>query len=487
MGDHNQLARVANSSKMSIPKRLTLLTWLNLVGRLTCQPANSRLKLVDQEDQKPDIYEHMDQPVFTPRVTHGVVEVSEEPQAPEQKHPTPGENAPVKETDTSEEIKVRSVLKPDQQTVAANPQPEKQEPSKPRQKNLLKYFLAIALILISSALGAYIFLGLNKNLAQTSSQIFFAQGPDTDSDYIPDNLEEAVGLDPLRHEFEKCTGGQTCLASPSASVEDSVNLMFLVSLSASMNLSIEGQTKIDLVKKSIQSLLGDVAKSPNMRSGLTVFGNEGSSSSAERAVSCRSAKTIAKLGELSAEDSETFFAELEPTGWSALAQGTKVANESFNQEDGINKLIIFTDKSDDCGVALESELADLVNNEYVDVHIVAINPSENDREYFSDIQNVLGVNFYSTSSISELDQVVQELSSKIFTDNPLCNEAFFMQVEQCIFETKKSLSDFSNSENVDKNSVLKAINAFSQNMDGLLTNLKERSQLETSSPVPPEL
>lgn len=435
---------------------------------------------MNENEDKPDIYQHMDQPVFTPRVTHGVVEVEDESKIPEQAPrivtEEVAEETSMNGPSAEQEVKVKSVLEPNIDSVPpiTSGAPQEEQNRQNKSSKILKYVIVTILLSVSVFAGIMLLTQKKEVVEEKPLLVFSSQGVDSDNDKIPDNLEQTVGLNPIVSEFDRCTGNRDCNASSSGSLSKNENVQFLVSLSASMNLSISGETKIGLVKNYIKNLLDDSANSKTFQYGLVVFGNEGTSSSATKTKSCLSSETLAEIGDLNVESVEGYLEQLVPAGWSPVTQGVKTATKNFDtSEDSSNKLIIFTDKADTCNGLLENEIEKLKRDYKAEVYVVLIDPSEEDLAFFSDLENSLNLTLFSGGSEEEFVESTQELSTAILGKAALCNEQFFSQVEQCIFETKKTLGDFSSRQDVEKSSVLKIVNSFSQHMDSLVKSLKE--------------
>nr|WP_232345401.1 VWA domain-containing protein [Paenactinomyces guangxiensis] len=130
-------------------------------------------------------------------------------------------------------------------------------------------------------------------------------------------------------------------------VSRKLNIEILLDASGSMNEKIGSQTKMDLAKQSIHSFLSQIPKDANVM--LRVYGNKGSNSDADKAVSCRSSEVIYPLKSYDSASFASKMKKVQPSGWTPLARAIQQAQTDLaSQKDAQNIVYIVSDGNETC-------------------------------------------------------------------------------------------------------------------------------------------
>ncbi|BBP92846.1 hypothetical protein BsIDN1_64640 [Bacillus safensis] len=95
-------------------------------------------------------------------------------------------------------------------------------------------------------------------------------------------------------------------------------MVILLDLSGSMAQSVEGERKIEIAKRSIQSFASILSEDTQVL--LRVFGHEGTNKNAGKAVSCSSSEAVYGFGSYEPSTFQQALNVYKPTGWTPLAK-----------------------------------------------------------------------------------------------------------------------------------------------------------------------
>lgn len=256
------------------------------------------------------------------------------------------------------------------------------EAPNPNKKWIL---LAVGIIggLIIVGIFAYLATKLFPSKKSTTSSgssvsVLSKYSKDTDGDGIPDVIETEIGLDPNVSEIERCKP-TSCETSDKASADSTKgNILFIIDSSGSMGLKIGNTTKMDLAKEAIKNFLNNTKDNVNV--GIMVYGNKGSNSESDKAISCSSADTIAPIGSVTTSSVDSYLSQIQPVGWTPIGLAIKNGINAFSGKEGQkNQIIVVTDGAETCNTNPAGAASEAKASAYqIQVNVIgfAVNTSE---------------------------------------------------------------------------------------------------------------
>lgn len=136
---------------------------------------------------------------------------------------------------------------------------------------------------------------------------------------------------------------------PHASVAASGQLtpvMVVIDDSGSMGQSLGGETKITAAKAAVRNLIAQVPA--GSRIGLTTYGNHSTSSTADRATSCKDITVQVPVGPLDRGAIDSAAGHLTPGGWTPIAGALRKAAASLPGS-GHAAIVLVSDGQETCG------------------------------------------------------------------------------------------------------------------------------------------
>ncbi|MBS7531556.1 VWA domain-containing protein [Hazenella sp. IB182353] len=131
-------------------------------------------------------------------------------------------------------------------------------------------------------------------------------------------------------------------------VPGKMNVEILLDASGSMNEKIDGKTKMELAKQSIQQFLSQMPD--NIHASLRIYGNKGSNRDADKQVSCESTEVIYPLSKYNESNFKTALSSVNPVGWTPLAKAIEQAKVDLaSQTDAENIVYVVSDGIETCG------------------------------------------------------------------------------------------------------------------------------------------
>nr|WP_250620979.1 VWA domain-containing protein [Bacillus subtilis] len=116
-----------------------------------------------------------------------------------------------------------------------------------------------------------------------------------------------------------------------------------------MAQSVEGEKKIDIAKRSIQSFASILSDDTQVL--LRVFGHEGTNKNAGKAISCGSSEAVYGFGSYESLTFQQALNVYKPTGWTPLAKALTDTKQDFedHQAEGKNIVYVVSDGKETCG------------------------------------------------------------------------------------------------------------------------------------------
>ena len=144
-----------------------------------------------------------------------------------------------------------------------------------------------------------------------------------------------------------------------------VNIIVILDSSGSMSDKIGSQSKIDVAKSAVSDFLTNMPDGVN--TGLVVYGQKGSNSFADKALSCKGIEEVVKLGKNNGNNIISAMNSFGARGWTPIAGALDFVKDIFKKE-GVNDkdyLILVSDGAESCDgdalVAAENLKAEIPN------------------------------------------------------------------------------------------------------------------------------
>lgn len=224
---------------------------------------------------------------------------------------------------------------------------------------------------------------------------------DTDQDGYPDIIEQAVGLDPNVSELTRCTNSG-CAQVNRQTTQRNHNVLIILDGSGSMAAKVGSLTKMEAAKAAIKNYVNQSAATTKI--GLMVYGQAGSNSEKDKAISCSSAVVVAPLGEINPVNLEAKLSGIKPMGWTPIGYSLRQARSQFSDKLGDNnEIILVSDGAESCNsdpVGAARELKTMG----VKVNIIAFGASFSELASLQEIASAGGGTYASANSYEELDQ-----------------------------------------------------------------------------------
>ncbi|WP_077329668.1 VWA domain-containing protein [Virgibacillus siamensis] len=139
-------------------------------------------------------------------------------------------------------------------------------------------------------------------------------------------------------------------APDSVKQKKQVNVSILFDSSGSMGATINGETKMQLAKKAVETFAGGLPESANV--SLTVYGHKGTGADSDKKLSCSSIKQIYRLGKYKEKSFEKALDSFSPAGWTPLAGALELAKKNLEEQSGKNAeniIYVVSDGVETCG------------------------------------------------------------------------------------------------------------------------------------------
>ncbi|MQA02036.1 MAG: VWA domain-containing protein [Streptosporangiales bacterium] len=199
---------------------------------------------------------------------------------------------------------------------------------------------------------------------------------DSDSDGIPDRVQQEMGEDPAGDKCasQVCKAEEKARATNMAKIVRGTSTMIILDSSGSMvSKTKDGTTRMAAAKKAIRNYVDNAPQSTE-RLGLMVFGHEGSNQRSDRRMSCRGIDTLESVGSLTKDNVGGTLNQFEPTGWTPLGASIRAATKGFASErNRVNKIVVVSDGIDECGGNPQAEARKLRRSGFnVEIDVVGI-------------------------------------------------------------------------------------------------------------------
>ncbi|AMM98971.1 VWA domain-containing protein [Bacillus pumilus] len=205
------------------------------------------------------------------------------------------------------------------------------------------------------------------------------------------------------------------LSSPAHAVtkkQEPAHVVILLDLSGSMAQSVEGEKKIDIAKRSIQSFASILSDDTQVL--LRVFGHEGTNKNAGKAISCGSSEAVYGFGSYESSTFQQALNVYKPTGWTPLAKALTDTKQDFedHQADGKNIVYVVSDGKETCGGS-PSQAAKELHEGGIDtiVNIIGFDVNEKEAKSLMSVAKAGGGQYQPAANAEELNHILQSEAS----------------------------------------------------------------------------
>ena len=205
-----------------------------------------------------------------------------------------------------------------------------------------------------------------------------------------------------------------------------VNIIVILDSSGSMADKINGQAKIDIAKKTISDFLSQMPEDVN--TGLIVYGDKGSSSLADKSLSCKGIEEVVKLGPNNSSNIISAMNSFNPEGWTPIAGSLDFAKNIFlnSGTDNRNYLVLVSDGVEDCD---GDPLAEAENLELavsgIKLDIIGFTQDAKTQDY---LQRVAGVGNGSYLAAYSLSDMARAFNSELLLIKKDCINMTLFQI-----------------------------------------------------------
>lgn len=249
-----------------------------------------------------------------------------------------------------------------------------------------------------------------------------------------------IGAD-IEEEAEKFEAVDPVITIDSSTPEDeidipeqeTVNVAILLDASGSMAAEVSGGQKMKLAKSAIQKYAADLPEGSNIM--LRVYGQEGTGTEADKAMSCASNEVVYDLG---AYDEAKFTASLEqfaPAGWTPLAGAIEAAREDLKEQQGDhvqNVIYVVSDGIETCGGDPVAAAASLSESDIqAEVNIIGFDVDNEGQQQLEAVAKAGNGQYKSVYSESELNDYLEQEYSRLYWEwLAWGNDRYFEILEQ---------------------------------------------------------
>lgn len=219
----------------------------------------------------------------------------------------------------------------------------------------------------------------------------------------------------LLNEFKQMNFGNPNIKDPRFQFKENFNVEIILDSSGSMAAYVGGQTKMELAKKAILDFAKSLPKKANV--GLRVYGQKGSSSDADKKISCNSSKLVYNIQPYNKAKLEEALKQFEPSGWTPLAKSLKLAMKDLQDlkaKHNTNVIYVVSDGIETCEgnpVKVANQLAESDINPIVNV--IGFNVSSKGQKQLKAVAKAAKGNFVYIQNQEGLQQAFNKTKEMV--------------------------------------------------------------------------
>lgn len=152
--------------------------------------------------------------------------------------------------------------------------------------------------------------------------------------------QDFIGPEDILQEMKFQSIGNPDIEDPRMQFKENLNVMVILDASGSMGKDVNGQSQMEAAKSAITNFVKGLPKNANV--GLRVYGQKGSGSKEDKALSCKSSELIYPISEFEAGGFEQALTKVEPAGWTPMQLALNEAQKDLASFKGdINTNIVY--------------------------------------------------------------------------------------------------------------------------------------------------
>lgn len=194
-----------------------------------------------------------------------------------------------------------------------------------------------------------------------------------------------------------------------------VNVVLVIDSSGSMKAKVDGETKMALAKKSIESLAKELPES--VKVSLIAFGHQGTGSNADKAKSCKAVETMYPLNAYDGAAFGNSLKKFDAMGWTPLAAGITMANEQLaaeKDENTENFIYVVSDGIETCdGDPVAAAKKAVQDNTKVKINIIGFDVDDEADKQLKQVAEAGGGEYSSVKTKQQLEEIKNVWKEKI--------------------------------------------------------------------------
>jgi Ca-activated chloride channel family protein len=298
-------------------------------------------------------------------------------------------------------------------------------------------------------------------------------------------VKKLDNLDPTVQSSIKQPGS---LKMPNGQPLTKMNVEILIDSSGSMAGKVQGHTKMDLAKQAVQQFAANLPEGANV--AVRVYGNKGTNSEKDKAISCSSSEILYPLQRYDASRFQQSIANLKPAGWTPLAASIKSAQNDLakQQGEGVQNIIyVVSDGVETCGGNPVQEAKNLHNsNIKAVINIIGFDVDDAGQKALKAVAEAGGGSYQTVNNQEDLKSYFEREKARLDEEWIKWSNDSWMDIQEKSFdkwmELREIISDFHslNSQENDHLHSLKTIlleNNKIKNEDELKTMIVQRFEL----------
>ncbi|GAB3047705.1 vWA domain-containing protein [Virgibacillus ainsalahensis] len=156
-------------------------------------------------------------------------------------------------------------------------------------------------------------------------------------------------IDAIVNQIQATGYGSPDIEDPRYHLKENLNVEIILDASGSMAGVVDGGTKMNIAKETINSFVGSLPEEAKI--GLRVYGHEGSSSESDKALSCKSSELVYQLNNYSEDEFNKALNRFTPAGWTPIALALENAKQDlaeYSKENNTNIIYLVSDGIGTC-------------------------------------------------------------------------------------------------------------------------------------------